>query len=106
MTRKEILSKLQRPVGKRVRYKYPNGHIKNGVLKDRAIVWNGHSPSGADYWDVIDLIEFPKEKHRKWIRIGYYRQVGKRLGFAGQTTISEPAQKMKRLFTRAAKQKP
>jgi len=88
-------------------FKYPGGKAdKVGRLLDRAIVWSGPSPSGADYWDVVDLIEFPSEKkHRKWIRIGYYRQVGNRLGWAAQTTITEPVHNMKRLFSQAAKQK-
>jgi hypothetical protein len=76
-----------------------------GYLRDRAIVWSGHSPSGADYWDVVDLIEFPHAKHRDWIRIGYYRQEAEKLRWASQTTITEPVHIMKRVLTQAAKQK-
>lgn len=106
MTRKEILSKLQASVGKPVRYKYPNSYVQTGRLKDRAVVRSGTHPSDAVYWTVIDLIEFPKEKARDWIRIGYYRESKARLRWAGQTTISEPVQTMKRLLAEAAKQKP
>lgn len=74
-------------------------------MRDRAIVWSGHSRSGADYWDVVDLIEFPTAKHRDWIIIGYYRQVGDKLRWGSQTTITEPVHTMKRLLGQAAKQK-
>jgi hypothetical protein len=105
MTKKEIYAKLREPINREVHFKYPNGHHKRGVLLERAIVWSGHSSSGADYWNVIDLIRFPDERHTKWIRVGYYRQVGNRLGWAGQTTITEPVRQWKRLLVQAANQK-
>jgi len=106
LTKKEVIAKLRERVGKPVAFNYPGRKgNKRGCLKDRAIVWSGHSRSGADYWDVVDLIEFPDEKHPCWIRIGYYRQIGNRLRWASQTTIAEPVHTMKRIFTQAAKQK-
>lgn len=105
LTKKEIRTiraRIMKAVGKRVVYKYPGGRDVRGELKDRAIVWSGPF-DGAYYWDVIDLIDFPQEKHRYQIRIGYYRyrQVGDKLGFAGQTTITEPVHIMKRVFAKA-----
>ena len=106
LTKKQIIAKLLKPIGKRVAFKYPGGKAdKRGLLKDRAIVQGSHNLSGADYWDVVDLIEFPQEKHPRWIRIGYYRQVGSRLRWASQTTITEPVHIMKRLLAQAAQQK-
>jgi hypothetical protein len=106
LTRKEVKARLLKPVGKRVAFNYPGGQgNRRGYLRDRAIVWSGHSPSGADYWDVVDLIEFPTAKHRDWIRIGYYRQVGDKLRWGSQTTITEPVHTMVRLLGQAAKQK-
>jgi hypothetical protein len=105
LSKTEIRNKLRSAVGKSVAFKYPGGHHKRGLLKDRVVVWSGPSPSGADYWDVVDLIEFSNEKHPIWIRIGYYRQVGDQLRWAGQTTITEPRHIMRRIFAQAANQK-
>jgi len=105
LTRKEIKAKLMNAVGKEVAFNYPGEHNKRGFLRDRVVVWSGHSPSGADYWDVVDLIEFYGDKYRYWIRIGYYRRVGDELRWASQTTITEPAHIMKRLLAQAAKEK-
>ena len=33
------------------------------------------------YWDVVDLIEFPGESGSLWIRIGYYRKAKNRLNW-------------------------
>jgi len=106
LTKKEIHAKLRKPVGKPVKFNYPGGvDNKRGCVRDRVIVWSGISRSRAVYWDVVDLIEFPDEKHKRWIRIGYYRQVGDKLRWAGQTTITEPCHIMKRIFAQAAKKK-
>jgi hypothetical protein len=102
--KKEIHTKLLKPVDKSVAFHYPGGHKKRGKLKERVVVWSGHRV-GANYWDVVDLIVFPGEKHRHWIRIGYYRQVGNKIRWASQTTITEPCHIMKRIFAQAAKQK-
>ncbi len=106
LTKKEIKTKLMKAVGKKVAFKYPGDKgNKRGYLKDRVIVWSGHSPSGADYWDVVDLIVFPRERERRRIRIGYYRQVGDKLRWASQTTITEPVHVLKRILAQAAKEK-
>jgi len=110
LTKKEIRAKLRKAVGKQVRFEYPGGiDNKRGCLRDRVIVWSGVSRSGVVYWDVVDLIEFAnaehKHRHKHWIRIGYYRQVGDKLRWASQTTITEPCHTMKRIFAQAAKQK-
>jgi len=101
LTKKEIHAKLMKPVGKRVKFKYP-GSIQHGYLKDRLVVRSGPS-DGAQYWDVIDLIDFPEHQHRYWFRIGYYRQVGNKFRWAGQTTITEPIHIMKRVLKAANK---
>jgi hypothetical protein len=108
LTKKEVKAKLMEAVGKRVAFNYPGGKgNQRGVLKDRVVSWSGPSPSGADYWDVVDLIEFHGDRHRYWIRIGYYRHrhVEDKIGWASQTTITEPVHIMKRLLARAAKEK-
>lgn len=106
LTRKEIKAKLMKAVGKKVAFNYPgNKGNKQGVLRDRVVVWSGPSPSDADYLDVVDLIEFQNVKERLRIRIGYYRQVGDKLRWASQTTITEPVRIMKRLLAQAAKEK-
>jgi hypothetical protein len=109
LTKKEVRAKLQEPVGRPVKFDYPDGKFKRrGRLKERVIVWSGLSDEGnqVEYWDVVDLIEFPhKARHRLWIRIGYYRQVGDKLRWASQTTITEPPRQMKRIFAQAAKKK-
>jgi hypothetical protein len=98
---------LRRAINRRVGFNYPGGKgNKRGTLKDRAIVSSGVRSSGAHYWDVVDLIEFPHERHKRWIRVGYYRQVGDRILWASQTTITEPLHKMRRLLIEAAVQKP
>ncbi len=109
LTKKEIRTvreTILKKIGESVTFKYPGGTNLKGLLKDRAIIWSGWF-AGAYYFDVIDFIEFPQEKHRHWVRIGYYRyrQIGDKfkLGWAGQTTITEPFHIMKRVLTKATK---
>ena len=64
LTRREVRAKLMRPVGRSVKFKYPDENDnKEGDLKDRVIArieWHGDgNQARAVYWDVIDLIEFP-----------------------------------------------
>lgn len=109
LTKKEVRAKLQEAVGKPVKFGYPGGKNRQGFLKERVIVWSGEGDQvavGARYWDVVDLIEFQHNGgHRLWMRIGYYRQVGDKLRWASQTTITEPFTQWKRIFAQAAKQK-
>ena len=111
LTKKEVRAKLQEAVGKPVKFNFPDDKDnKRGILKERVIVWSGWSGEGnkvgAIYWDVVDLIEFPhRGKPRQWVRIGYYRQVGDKLRWGSQTTITEPPRVWKRVFAQAAKQK-
>jgi hypothetical protein len=109
LTKKEARAKIQEAVGKPVKFDYPDGKFKRrGLLKERVIVWSGWSEEGnqVGYWDVVDLIEFPhKGGHQLLIRIGYYRQVGDKVRWASQTTITEPPHTMKRIFAQAAKKK-
>jgi hypothetical protein len=86
---------------KKVAFKYPGKEEKkDGILKDRAIVYKSMSGK-IPYWDIVDLIEF---KGEKWMRIGYYRKK-KVLRFASQTTITEPISIWKDIFVNAAKEK-
>lgn len=105
LTENEVRAKLFEPVGKPVEYEYPGGIKLRGRLKDRVIVRSGEDQSGAVYWDVVDLIEFPEAEDKEWIRIGYYRQVGDWPRWASQTTITEPCNTMKRVFAEAAQKK-
>jgi len=96
MSEKEIRAKLMRPIGKPVVFNYPDCTLR-GVLLDRVISAGG-SVTEADYWDVVDLIEFPNEPTKQWVRLTYYRQAKGRLRFAGQWSISEPLPVMKNLL--------
>jgi hypothetical protein len=104
LSNKEIKAKIMSRVGKPVKFKFPGGEVREGRLLDRAVVMSIRHPD-ASYWDVIDLIQFPVHANRKWIRISYYRQVGDRLGWAGQTSITEPPHVWKRIFAQGAKEK-
>jgi hypothetical protein len=101
LTNQEIYAKLMKPVGKAVAFKYPGSNL-HGELRERVIV-PSEPFDGADYWDVIDLIEFPQQKNRYWMRIGYYRQVGDKIRWASQTAITEPIHIMKRVLKEANK---
>ena len=106
LTRKQAISKMLEPVQKRVSFKYPGREgTKKGILTDRTIIWSGAGREGVKYWDVVDLIEFPGERHPRWMRIGYYRQVGDQMRWASQTTIAEPLETWKRVLVRAACEK-
>jgi hypothetical protein len=102
-----IVRKIMRSVGKPVAFRYPAGEEhKYGILSERAVVRSNPRARGVPYWDVVDLIEFKKEKNPKWIRIGYYRAPKGRLQWGSQTTITEPIHTWKRVLIQAAKQKP
>jgi hypothetical protein len=106
-SRDPVIKKILQAVGRPVSFRYPAGEKhKSGKLVDRAVV-RSNSPGarGVPYWDVVDLIEFKKEKHPNWIRIGYYRLPKGRLQWGSQTTITEPVETWKRVLIDAAKQK-
>jgi hypothetical protein len=104
---KSIIKKILRCVGHPVSFRYPAGEEhKRGILKERAVVRSNPRARGVPYWDVIDLIEFKKEKTPLWIRIGYYRAPKGRLQWGSQTTITEPIHTWKRVLIQAAKKKP
>jgi hypothetical protein len=59
-------------------------------LKRRAIVQGAAGRAGIQNWDVVAIIQFEGEPEL-WVRVGYYRQrPDGTLGWAGQTTITEP----------------
>jgi hypothetical protein len=100
------IKKIMKQKGKPVTFNYPgNEGQKNGILKDRAVIPSIPGSTGVPYWDVVDLIEFPGEKEKEWIRIGYYRKPGNRLVWGSQTTITEPITVWKQLLVNAAKEK-
>lgn len=104
----KIIQKLRRPVGKTVSFTYPidSGESnKKGILRERAVIKSNPSGDNVRYWDVVDLIEFPDESEPKWIRIGYYRQVGDMVRWASQTTITEPIDIWKKILIQSAKEK-
>ena len=102
----EIIQKILRPVGRRVSFNYPLGEgYKKGILRDRAVVKSNPSGKNVQYWDVVDLIEFPDENETEWIRIGYYRQIGNKIRWASQTTITEPIDIWKKILIQSAREK-
>ncbi|HXL79838.1 MAG TPA: hypothetical protein VN951_03095 [Pyrinomonadaceae bacterium] len=106
LTKKELVERMLRPLNQPVSFTYPgtDGPLR-GILKDRAVIRGGDA-AGAKYWDVVDLIEFGRKRSDRCMRISYYRQVGDRLGWAGQTSITEPLYVWKRMFVQAALEKP
>ncbi len=105
LSRKEALERMRRPINQPVSFTYPGteGPLR-GVLKDRAVIRGGDA-AGARYWDVVDLIEFSGKRSSRSMRISYYRQVGDKIGWAGQTSITEPLKIWKRIFVQAALEK-
>jgi hypothetical protein len=105
----EIIEKIRQRIGKEVSFNYPGDDEddKHGVLKDRAVIRSNSRTKGIPYWDVVDLIVFPHEREREWIRIGYYRRptTTDRLVWASQTTITEPVGTWKRILSQAAREK-
>jgi hypothetical protein len=103
----EIVTKILSKIGKPVTFTYPGDELDAcGILKDRYVLPAQGERSDVPYWDVVDLIEFPKEAEREWIRIGYYRMPKDRLVWGSQTTITEPIAVWRSLLTNAAKGKP
>lgn len=101
-----LIKKILKPIGKPVSFKYPGKEEeKKGVLKDRVVMKSNPDPMGVQYWDVVDLIEFSDEVETEWIRFGYYRQKGDSIGWASQTTITEPIDIWKELLVKAASEK-
>jgi len=106
LTRKQAKEKMLAAIDGPVSFKYPGREgRRNGILKDRAIIWSGDGRKGVKYWDVVDLIEFAGARHPLWMPIGYYRQKGDRMRWASQTTISEPLGTWVRLLAKAARDK-
>src|SRR5213080_4423004 len=100
----DLQKKLLRQLGNRVSFKAPGE--RQGILKDRAIVFSGNGADGTEYWDVVDLIDF-EGAEESWIRIGYYIcRVDGSLIYGSQTTIAEPISTWRRLLVDAAHQKP
>jgi hypothetical protein len=102
----EAIKKILEAVGRPVNFGYPAGEKdKKGILKDRSVLYSGTTSTGINYWDVVDLIEFPVEKEPYWIRIGYYREQKVKLNWAGKNTITEPVDIWKKLLVNAAREK-
>jgi hypothetical protein len=103
----DVVEKILKCVGKPVSFQYPgNEGRKNGILRDRSVTRSNPDESGVPYWDVVDLIEFPDQPEKEWVRIGYYRKPHDHLVWASQTTITEPISAWKRLLVHAAREKP
>lgn len=102
----DVVKKILSPIGKNVLFKFPGTEGKKfGILKDRTVVLSSDEKTGIPYWDVVDLINFPDEKEKDWIRIGYYRKPKERLVWGSQTTITEPVAVWKRILVKAAREK-
>lgn len=102
----EVIARILSKIGHPVTFTYPDGEPNaSGILKDRYVLPAQGERSDVPYWDVVDLIEFPKEAEREWIRIGYYRMPKNRLVWGSQTTITEPIAVWRSLLTNAARSK-
>jgi len=96
---KRILSK----VGKPVKFKYPDGTLRPGTLKDRVVLPTQGALSGKVYFDVIDLIEFEDEGES--IRFDYYIYENRKLRWGSQTTLTESKETILILFQKACREK-
>jgi hypothetical protein len=94
--------KILSAIGKPVHFKYPDGSVRHGILKDRVV----EVDDNPAYFNVIDFILFGDEEY---LRFSYYHVISKQgkdvLKFAGQTSLSAPPEFVKNLFD-AAKEKP
>ena len=90
-------------IGNKVTFKYPEGD-RTGILVDRMVIESANEDGAVPYWDVVDLMEFEKEKE-KWLRIGYYRKPKKSLVFGGQTSITETISIWKKILVITAREK-
>jgi len=105
-----VVQRILKAVGRPVHFNYPGDEDdKHGKLVDRVVVSEVSSPPGVPYWDVVDLIEFSKNREdsdpERWIRIGYYRKPADRLVWGSQTTITEPIGIWKKILVQSAKEK-
>jgi hypothetical protein len=92
-------------VGKPVTYNYPGKIKRKGILKDRCVYITKANIACDDaiYTDTVDLIEFDIDgKKLETIRFGYYRN----RNWAGQWTLTDSTEVLKKLFIKAAKEKP
>lgn len=92
-----IEEKIMQAVGKRVKYAYPGGAIRSGVLQDRVIT---HEPN-SNYWNVIDLIHFHGEGDLA-VRFGSYRQSKTGLSWCKGSTFTRSMEGWKRQFVAAS----
>ena len=99
----KIMRKIKGRIGKKVRFKYPEG-IYKGKLIDRCILYAPSEWVEVPYWDVVDLIQFETPKKFKAMRFGYYRFKNGKLKWASQTTLTEPLEIYKKLFVKAARE--
>jgi len=57
----KTLNKINQRIGQPTNFRFPGSEgKKKGILKDRATVVSNPWSRGVPYWDVVDLIEFPK----------------------------------------------
>jgi hypothetical protein len=106
MAADRIAKKILARINQKVHFTYPAGEEKrSGLLKDRCVERANPRAKGVPYWSVVDLIGFG-EKQQESIRFGYYRKPGDRLNWASQTTATFPIETWKRLFVKAAREKP
>jgi hypothetical protein len=106
ISEEKTVQKILEQVGKPVSFNFPpNEPNRKGILRDREVVKSIPGAMDVQYWDVVDKIEFPDNNEQMWIRIGYYRQVGDKIRYASQTTITEPISIWKKLLVQTAKEK-
>jgi len=101
LTEKEAHARIMSKIGNPCSFKYPGGRHPQGHVRDR-VALHSSNYDGVDYWDVIDLLEFPPPEDRYWMRISYYR-VREKLYWAGQYSIAEPLDIMKKVLKQANK---
>ena len=102
----EMVEKILSKIGSPVEFTYPEGDIYKGVLKDRVVIsaptW---TEKDVPYFDTVDLIQFRVPQEFTVLRFGYYRVKNGKLGWAAQTTLTEPLETWKELFVKAVKEK-
>ena len=68
----DVVKKILSCINKPVLFRFPGSEGKKcGILEDRVVVLSRDEKTHIPYWDVVDLINFPDEREKRWIRIGY-----------------------------------
>lgn len=98
---------MRSKIGSQVKFSYPERErSKTGTIMKRVVSCDDEDEKVV-YWNVVDFINFEGQAE-PWLRITYYRykKPQGRWVFAGQTSISDPIDRMVEFFSEVAKEEP